>query len=152
MYDLARHILPPSVQKFAEPFCLLPISVQNSTLSSLGNSTRMPRFRCPQFSSSFLLLLVSAFALLGFPIAAWAGVASYTLLKFVDAVVGLRVDEEEESSAEPISISGDPCCFSLVPALLAPSYAVVTCRSRTFSPHPSRSFLTGRTDSRIEVD
>lgn len=29
--------------------------------------------------------------------AVWAGVASYVLLKFVDAVVGLRVDEEEES-------------------------------------------------------
>jgi Amt family ammonium transporter len=51
-----------------------------------------------------LLLLVSAFALLGFPIAVWAGVASYTLLKFVDAVVGLRVDEEEESSGLDIAL------------------------------------------------
>jgi Amt family ammonium transporter len=36
--------------------------------------------------------------------AVWAGVASYALLKFVDAVVGLRVDEEEESSGLDIAL------------------------------------------------
>jgi Amt family ammonium transporter len=36
--------------------------------------------------------------------AVWAGVASYVLLKFVDAVVGLRVDEEEESSGLDIAL------------------------------------------------
>jgi len=36
--------------------------------------------------------------------AVWAGVASYVLLKFVDAVVGLRVDEEEESRGLDIAL------------------------------------------------
>jgi Amt family ammonium transporter len=36
--------------------------------------------------------------------AVWAGVASYALLKFVDAVVGLRVDEEEESRGLDIAL------------------------------------------------
>jgi Amt family ammonium transporter len=36
--------------------------------------------------------------------AVWAGVGSYVLLKFVDAVVGLRVDEEEESRGLDIAL------------------------------------------------
>ena len=36
--------------------------------------------------------------------AVWAGVASYVLLKFVDTVVGLRVDEEEESRGLDIAL------------------------------------------------
>jgi Amt family ammonium transporter len=36
--------------------------------------------------------------------AVWAGVASYALLKFVDAVVGLRVDEEQESNGLDIAL------------------------------------------------
>jgi Amt family ammonium transporter len=36
--------------------------------------------------------------------AVWAGVASYALLKFVDAFVGLRVDEEQESNGLDIAL------------------------------------------------
>lgn len=36
--------------------------------------------------------------------ATWAGIASFALLKLTDAVVGLRVDEEQESIGLDLSL------------------------------------------------
>jgi ammonia channel protein AmtB len=36
--------------------------------------------------------------------AVWAGVASYALVKFVDAIVGLRVDQEDETSGLDLAL------------------------------------------------